>query len=174
MSIHLEPPSLRRADDFLLAVHQSRALHRGWATPPRTREQFRTYLARFRGTANIGHFVCLSDGALAGVVNINEIVRGAFLSAYLGYYAFVPHHGQGHMREAIRLVMSRAFRAHRLHRLEANIQPTNVRSIALVKGLGFRFEGVSPRYIRVAGQWRDHERWAITVEDWRALRGAGG
>ena len=59
-----------------------------------------------------------------------------------------------------------AFKAMKLHRVEANIQPRNVRSRALVKKLGFHREGVSPRYLKINGRWRDHERWAILAEDW--------
>jgi [ribosomal protein S5]-alanine N-acetyltransferase len=54
----------------------------------------------------------------------------------------------------------------KLHRLEANIQPSNTRSIRLVKRLGFRREGHSPRYLKVAGRWRDHQRWAMVSENW--------
>jgi ribosomal-protein-alanine N-acetyltransferase len=165
-SVHLEPPTLGWADDFLAAVRRSRALHRDLVTPPHTRELFRAYLAKLRRPTHLGHFVCSSTGELVGVVNVNEIVRGAFQSAYLGYYAFTPHDGQGFMREGVRQVVARAFTAYRLHRLEANIQPGNTRSIALVRGLGFRREGRSPRYLRIAGHWRDHERWAITKEEW--------
>jgi [ribosomal protein S5]-alanine N-acetyltransferase len=167
MLIRLEAPSMRRAEDFVAAVRRSRALHRGLVTPPRTADAFRAYVARFRRPSHVGHLLCLPDGDLVGVVNVSEIVRGAFRSAYLGYYAFVPHAGCGHMTTGLHLVVARAFRAYRLHRLEANIQPGNERSIALVKRLGFRLEGLSPRYLKIAGQWRDHERWAITVEDWR-------
>lgn len=145
----------------------SRRLHRGLVAPPRTAQQFRAYLLRLQKPTHLGHFVCLSGGELAGVININEIVRGGFRSAYLGYYAFVPHDGAGHMRRGLELVLSRAFRKYKLHRLEANIQPGNARSIALVKRLGFRQEGYSPRYLRISGKWRDHERWALTIEDWR-------
>ena len=105
-------------------------------------------------------------GELAGVVNVNEIVRYSFQSAYLGYYAFTPHAACGFMREGLQLVIERAFDELRLHRLEANIQPANVRSIALVRSLGFRNEGLSRRYLKISGRWRDHERWALLVDDW--------
>jgi ribosomal-protein-alanine N-acetyltransferase len=52
-----------------------------------------------------------------------------------------------------------------LHRVEANIQPNNAASIALVKRCGFRLEGFSPRYLKIAGEWRDHERWALLADE---------
>jgi ribosomal-protein-alanine N-acetyltransferase len=104
------------------------------------------------------------------VIDISEIVRGVFCSGYLGYYAFVPHHGCGYMRAGLLAVLQRAFQSYGLHRLEANIQPENLRSIALVRGLGFACEGYSPRYLKIGGRWRDHERWAITSESWQAAR----
>jgi [ribosomal protein S5]-alanine N-acetyltransferase len=106
------------------------------------------------------------DGAIVGVINVSEIVRSAFQSAYLGYYAFHPHAGQGYMTEGLGLVLRHAFRGLGLHRLEANIQPGNTASRALARGLGFRMEGFSPRYLKVGGRWRDHERWAIVRETW--------
>ena len=106
------------------------------------------------------------SGELAGAININEIVRGSFRSGYLGYNAFVPHNGRGYMTTGLRAVVSRAFRQLRLHRLEANIQPDNAASRRLVKRLGFKLEGFSPRSLKIAGKWRDHERWAVTVENW--------
>jgi ribosomal-protein-alanine N-acetyltransferase len=105
---------------------------------------------------------------MVGVVNVSEIVRGPFRSAYLGYYGFVPHNGQGYVTEAMRIVIAKVFGLLKLHRLEANIQPTNRASVAVVHRLGFRREGYSPRYLKVGGRWRDHERWAILKEDWTA------
>ena len=65
-----------------------------------------------------------------------------------------------------------AFTRLRLHRLEANIQPGNAASIALAARCGFEREGFSPRYLKIGGRWRDHERWAILSDEWAALRRA--
>jgi len=166
----LEAPSSKRRDEFLAAVARSRKLHRRWARPPQTVTEFEDHLKRLQTGAHLVNWVCTEDGELAGVININEIVRGVFCSGYLGYYAFVPHNGRGYMSRGLRAVMREAFRHQRLHRLEANIQPENEASRQLVQRCGFRLEGFSPRYLKIAGRWRDHERWAITVEEWRAVR----
>jgi ribosomal-protein-alanine N-acetyltransferase len=105
------------------------------------------------------------------VVNISEIVRGCFQNAYLGYYAFEPLAGRGLMRAGLAKVIRHAFTKMKLHRLEANIQPGNKRSIRLVKALGFRREGISPRYLKVAGRWREHERWTILADSRGVLKG---
>ena len=76
------------------------------------------------------------------------------------------------MREGMELVLDLAFGRLGLHRIQANIQPGNEASIALVRGAGFRREGFSPRYLMIGGQWRDHEQWAITVEDLGERAGA--
>jgi ribosomal-protein-alanine N-acetyltransferase len=109
--------------------------------------------------------VCRKDtGEIAGVINVSNIIRGVFRNAFLGYYAFAGHEGQGLMKEGLRAVVRHAFRELKLHRLEANIQPANAPSIALARACGFRKEGFSPRYLKIAGRWRDHERWAITAD----------
>jgi ribosomal-protein-alanine N-acetyltransferase len=71
------------------------------------------------------------------------------------------------MREGLALALELAFDALGLHRLEANIRPENRASIALVRGAGFRLEGRSPRFLQIAGEWCDHERWALLAEEWR-------
>jgi ribosomal-protein-alanine N-acetyltransferase len=70
------------------------------------------------------------------------------------------------MSEGLSKVIEHAFRRLKLHRLEANIQPGNARSKRFAKRLGFRREGFSPRYLKINGRWRDHERWALVAEDW--------
>jgi ribosomal-protein-alanine N-acetyltransferase len=169
----LETPSLRREQEFLAAARRSRSLHRHWAAPPRSAAQYRAFVKRAQDKQHVCHFVCTRDGELAGVINVNEIIRSVAQFGYLGYYAFAPHHTRGWMREGLALVLRDAFTRQRLHRLEANIQPDNKRSIALVHGLGFTLEGYSARYLKLAGRWRDHERWAITIEDWKAAQRHG-
>jgi ribosomal-protein-alanine N-acetyltransferase len=142
----------------------SRRLHRPWVHPPATTESVARWLEA-AGPTRERLLVCRrADGAIVGVVNLNEIVRGAFQSAYLGYYAFAPLAGRGLMTEGLALAVRHAFGPLRLHRVEANIQPGNRASRALVRRLGFRREGVSPRYLKIGGRWRDHERWALVRE----------
>jgi ribosomal-protein-alanine N-acetyltransferase len=171
-----EPPAsarvrlrvLRRSDRdaFLALAHESRELHRPWTYPPERADQFEELYARSRRD----DFVCLvarlvDSDQIAGVFTVSQIFRGAFQSAYLGYYANARHARQGYMREALTQVVDHAFGPLALHRIEANIQPGNQPSIALARGAGFRLEGYSPRYLLIGGQWRDHERYALTAED---------
>jgi ribosomal-protein-alanine N-acetyltransferase len=156
-------------DEFLAAMRSSRCAHRPWVSPPTTPEEYAQLLAR----ASDGSLVSLlprrcEDGALVGYFNISEIVRGSFLSAYMGYGAVADFSGQGYMTEALGLVLDHAFGPLGLHRIEANIQPGNAPSIALVRRCGFEREGYSKRYLKIGGCWRDHERWAIRSELWQA------
>ena len=79
----LEEPSAERQDEFLAAVARSRKLHRHWARPPRTAKEFKENLKRLQNGAHIAYWVCSENGELAGVININEIVRGVFCSGDL-------------------------------------------------------------------------------------------
>jgi len=148
--------------EFLAAARRSHQLHHPWVTAPITPATFRALAARSQGPATLGYVVRHArTDALVGFINISNIVRGFFQSAYLGYYAFAGHERQGLMQAALRQAVRLAFTELKLHRLEANIQPGNVASIALVRSCGFSKEGFSPRYLKIRGRWRDHERWAI-------------
>jgi [ribosomal protein S5]-alanine N-acetyltransferase len=165
MLAFLQTPSPRHETEFLAAVVRSRRLHGAWVTAPRSSAEYRLYLKERKGPRQVKYFVCSEVGELCGVINLSEIVRGSFQSAYMGYYALAPHAGKGFMSAGLELVIGQAFGDLGLHRLEANIQPKNRRSIELVRRAGFRCEGLSLRYLKIGGRWRDHERWAITLED---------
>jgi ribosomal-protein-alanine N-acetyltransferase len=163
----IRPPQLGDFDEFVSAVRRSRKLHGLWIQPKATdKSSFTKYLARFSSDRNCGFLVIHRvTKEIIGVININEIIRGAFQNGSLGYYAFEPHAGKGLMREGMLLVVKHAFGALHLHRLEANIQPANHASIALVKKCGFVCEGLGRRLLKVRGRWQDHERWALLAED---------
>lgn len=105
------------------------------------------------------------SGNIVGVFNINEIVRGLFQSAYLGFYVVADYAAKGYMSVGLKLILAKVFNELKLHRIEANIQPDNLRSIALIKKNGFRYEGFSPRYLKINDEWCGHEHWAMTYED---------
>ena len=169
--VHLRAPELSDEAEFLAAVRRSRKLFGQFAHPPATAEQFRANVLRLQGPAHIGFFVIdAATDAIAGAINLNEIVRGPAQSAYLGYYALEPFAGRGFMSAGLAMAIGAAFGRLRLHRLEANIQPDNAPSLALVQRFGFQREGYSPRYLKLGGRWRDHERWALLKDDWRGRR----
>lgn len=168
--VRLERPSLRREQAFLAAARRSRKLHGVFVEVPASAEQYAAYLCRqWRPTQASFFVVDARSDELAGVVNVNDIVLDARWSGSLGYYAFEPYAGRGLMREAVPLVIAHAFGALKLRRLEASIQPSNTRSIALVESLGFTLEETSPRCLKIRGRWREHQRWALLAEDWRGV-----
>jgi [ribosomal protein S5]-alanine N-acetyltransferase len=165
--VSIRPPNSADCDAFLAAVRRSRAIHRKWINPrAKTRAAFDKYLKKFETGQHHGFLVIHRDtGGIVGVINLNEVIRGNFQSAFVGYYAFQPYAGRGLMREGLRLVLKHAFHKLKLHRAEANIQPNNRASLALAKSCGFVREGFSQRLVKVCGRWKDHERWAILAEN---------
>jgi [ribosomal protein S5]-alanine N-acetyltransferase len=168
LRVTIRPPTPEDCAAFLSSVRRSRTLHHPWVSPPNTSRAFGGYLERVSSDSDRGFLVIhVRTRAIVGVINLNNLIRGAFQNAFLGYYGFLPYVGQGLMYEGMLLVLNHAFRKFRLHRLEANIQPGNHASIALVRKCGFVREGFSPRYLKIYGRWQDHERWAIRSEDFQ-------
>lgn len=165
MRVYLRQVTAADQDEFIELARESLTLHRPWIYPPTTPDEFAAYLARFDQVNAVGFVVCVKDsGALAGLVNISQIVRTSYQRAVLGYGGFRRTAGHGYVAEGVLLAARYGFQELGLHRLEADIQPGNTASRALVERLGFRKEGFSPAFIHIEGEWRDHERWAITAE----------
>jgi ribosomal-protein-alanine N-acetyltransferase len=170
--VYLRTPARSDEDEFTSLMRVSRAFHRPWASAPTDEDRFTAYLADSRRKDFEAFLLCRrTDHSILGFLNLSQLARGSLQSAYLGYAVGKPFAGHGYMREGIELVLRVAFIDLKLHRIEANIQPGNRASIALAEGAGFRREGFSPRYLKIGGRWRDHERWALLAEDWRRLHG---
>jgi ribosomal-protein-alanine N-acetyltransferase len=160
---------IERSDQrrLLAANRESVAFHAPWVGAPTNALAFATYFEKLdSGTAKGFLALALADGGIVGVVNLSNIAWGAMKGAAMGYYANSAYAGQGLMREGIARVLDRAFGELGLHRIEANVQPGNARSLALVRRLGFHEEGFSPRFLFIDGAWRDHQRWALLAEEW--------
>lgn len=165
-SVSVLPVARSDADELIAANRASAKLHHPWAHPFTDSAGFDTYFESLDDTRMVGLIARDNSTDLAiGIFTLSEIVRGAFQSAYLGFYGLAGQVGRGLMTEALREALSFAFEELELHRVEANIQPENERSIALVKRAGFRKEGYSRKYLRIDGVWQDHERWAILAEE---------
>jgi [ribosomal protein S5]-alanine N-acetyltransferase len=94
-------------------------------------------------------------GAVVGRVNLNNIVRGAFQSASLGYWLASVSGGRGLATTAVRDISRLAFSELGLHRLQADTLVANVASQRVLARNGFVRIGLAPRYLKIAGRWQD-------------------
>jgi ribosomal-protein-alanine N-acetyltransferase len=99
-------------------------------------------------------------GRILGAVNLRNIIRGALMSCTLGYGLAPDAVGHGYMTESVQRIVDIAFDELALHRVEVNIMPRNAPSLAVAERCGFMREGMSPRYLKIAGKWEDHVRLA--------------
>ena len=154
---------------------RSHALHAPWDPTrpsdywelPVVAERLRTQLLE----AEMGRSLCTYLSAksapswVIGVVNLRNIIREPPMSCVIGYGLAPEAVGNGFMSEAVNCIAAIGFDELGLRRLEINIVPRNSRSIAVAERAGFRREGLSPRYLKIAGTWEDHVRYAKLNED---------
>jgi [ribosomal protein S5]-alanine N-acetyltransferase len=132
------------------------------------RATFEALLTDMKSDALEPFYICGKDsGIILGTITLSQIFRKRFQNAYLGYMLASKYTGNGFMTESVQLVLRFAFNTLKLHRVEANVQPENRPSIAVLERTGFSKEGYSRKYLKIGGRWRDHERWAIIKDDWK-------
>lgn len=105
------------------------------------------------------------NGRFCGQFTVGNVVRGALLSAWVGYWVASDAIGGGVATAATALGVDHSFGPVGLHRVEATVRPENTASRRVLAKLGFREEGLHERYLDVAGHWRDHLVYALTEED---------
>ena len=110
------------------------------------------------------------EGPSWGLVALANVVRGPWQNATLGYWIDRSVVGRGHASRAVRLVLAYAFEHVGLHRVQPAIIPRNAASQRVAAKVGFRLEGRALRYLKINGVWEDHDIYALTAEDWRAMQ----
>lgn len=164
--VYLRPPCIGDMAKFLRIVDESRVLHSPWVSPASTPERFAEYVERAADPSYIPLLLCtVPEDRIAGAINLSNICYGNFRNACIGFWIGVHDRGKGLMSDGISLALALAFHRMDLHRVEANVQPGNDASKKVLIRVGFRLEGMSPRFLNIGGEWKDHERWAICSEE---------
>lgn len=170
--VRLRP--LRRSDETSWVQTRERNadwLHEWEATTPiigGARAPFATYVRRQRRDARDSRglpMVIEHQGRFVGQLTLGNVVWGSFRSGYIGYWIDRAVAGRGIMQTAVAMLTDYALLEARLHRIEVNIRPENAASIRVVEKLGFRSEGLRPRYLHINGGWRDHLSFAMLAEE---------
>lgn len=173
--IHLRP--FRRSDfrSFVALERENEEFLAPWVpTPPPDRferKRFLRQLKHARRAARQGTFFRFgifrsADEAILGNASVSGIHYGALWNCYVGYWIGERYNGQGFMTEALCLLFDFLFTDLRLHRAQLAIMPRNAASRRVVEKLGLREEGIARRYLKIAGAWEDHIRYAILAEEY--------
>jgi ribosomal-protein-alanine N-acetyltransferase len=110
-------------------------------------------------------FVLTWDGEFVGMLTVNGITWGSARWASIGYWISQTHAGRGVTPTAVALVADHLLTTVGLHRVEIAIRPENAASLRVVTKLGFTEVGLAPRFLHIAGHWRDHAIFQILAED---------
>ncbi|NYG07324.1 ribosomal-protein-alanine N-acetyltransferase [Phycicoccus badiiscoriae] len=171
---HVLLDSLHRRDRAEWAEVRSR--NRSWlgpwdATSPDQEQpviSFAGLVRHYRREAKAGRmlpFTLRIEGRIVGQMVLFGISYGSLLSASAGYWVDESVAGRGIAPVALALAGDHALGTMGLHRIEVNIRPENANSLAVVRKLAFRDEGVRASYLHIDGAWRDHRTFALTTED---------
>lgn len=171
--IFISPISLQEADSLLQLRLHNRCVHKPYE--PQREEDFYTLESqkqlirqRTREADEDKAYmfgIYLLDGCLIGQITLSNIVRGVGQFADIGYFINHELQGKGYMTAAVGLILQFAFRALALHRVQAAILVNNAASRRVLEKNGFQQEGIARGYIKINGQWQDHQTYAILAEE---------
>jgi ribosomal-protein-alanine N-acetyltransferase len=173
--VALRPVRLRDAREWSRLRLRDRAYLERWEPtspgPWDDRNSTLAWLAQWSILRRLGRqgqclpFVITVDGRFAGQITLGNVIRASLRSAWVGYWVSSELAGKGVATAAAALAIDHAFGAVGLHRVEATVRPENAASVRVLAKAGFREEGLFLRYLDVAGAWRDHLCFALTVEE---------
>ena len=141
-----------------------------WLELPVSPEAFQAYIHDCT-TDSVRGFLIYDkhSNAIQGMVHLNNVYNGNFQNAFLGYCFKTTETSESTMGIVIRLVTHYALTKLKLHRLEVSVQLQHTKLMRALRTSDYRSEGVSPRLLKVGGRWRDHERFAVTAEEWSGV-----
>lgn len=148
---HLAPWEPHRPDEFFTVDGQARRLA----------ERLREYEAG----RQVPWLLVADDGRVVGTITLTGITRGPFCSASLGYWTAGDRQGGGLATAAVTAVCRAAADELGLHRIEASTLLENARSQRVLEKCGFTPIGLAPRYLHIAGAWRDHRLFQRILHD---------
>lgn len=167
--MYLRPIRPYDKEEYIRVIKLSRDFHQPWSPrlPPEIHEEdlFERAISRHESGECSRYLGILPDDRIAGFFNLNEIVRGCFQNAYMGWMINLEVAGQGFATEGVAGLLDLAFSVEGLHRVQANIIPRNIRSIRVAEKNGFRREGLALRYLEIDGQWEDHWMYAKLADE---------
>lgn len=177
--VTLRPVRRRDEADWARIRNRSGSWFQPWDStrPPESPEpgmDFAQLVMTFTGRARHGQMLPWAveytppghqRGVFAGQVTVSGITRGSACWAQVGYWIDPAWAGRGIIPTAVAMACDYCFNVLRLHRIEIAIRPENANSLAVVRKLGFRYEGRRERYMHVDGAWRDHDVFVLNAED---------
>ena len=107
----------------------------------------------------------IEDKSLLGGVNVGNVRRGVSQSASLGYWIGKQHSKKGYMKEALDVLIPSLFLDLQLNRIEAATLENNLASKNLLNKIGFRKEGKLRKYLKINGEWQDHDLYSLLEYD---------
>ncbi|WP_343712759.1 GNAT family protein [Inquilinus sp.] len=112
-----------------------------------------------------------AEDRLLGDIGVH-VLAGEPRLVELGVTFAAGAQGHGLATEALDALIRRLFTEEGRHRLQASIDPRNVRSVALFERLGFRREAHFRRSVWAKGEWCDDVVYALLAEEWSGRHAA--
>ena len=113
----------------------------------------------------------LPDGRMAGIFAISQIFRGAFQNGHAAWRVSADQLRRGIATSGVIALLDLAFSPEPeglgLHRVQANVIPSNRASVRVAEKAGFRLEGEAKDYLKIDGRWQDHFMFAKLAEEHR-------
>ena len=164
----LKPAATDRVTDYLV---RNRAFHKPFQqrhgneyfTAPEQKAYLKSDLRQYKQGTQVGFWISTIEDPdrIIGRISFYRLIGGAMMTCFVGYHIDEKEQGKGYMTEALKAGSDFMFKYYRLHRIQADILPTNERSQAVVEKSGFVKMGYNLRYMEIDGSYKDHVMYVL-------------